>query len=167
MSNRAALLADQMEGSRDWTLRLLSDVDGEDWLYQPLTAGHHILWICGHLAVAEHLLVITRCLGGGPPDESFADHFPIGQPVKNAGEHDWPTTEAVLEKMDATHAEVIQAIRGMNSELLEKPAYGLNGAEHPHYKTVAGAVAHCSRHEAFHAGQIAMLRRLRGKSFLR
>lgn len=167
MSSRAKLLADQMEGSRDWTLRLVADVEHDDWLFQPFGGGHHILWLCGHLAVAEHLLVITRCLEGDPPDAEFAAHFAIGQPIKSRVEHNWPTPAAVREKMDATHGEVIEAIRDMSDSVLDKPAYGLNGAEHPHYKTVAGAVAHCSRHEGFHAGQIAMLRRLRGKSFLR
>ena len=167
MSDRAALLADQVEVSRDWTLRLLADVAGDDWLYQPFEGGHHILWLAGHLAVAEQLLVITRCLGGDPPDAEFAAHFGIGGPVKSATEHDWPTPETVLSMMDSTHAKVMAAIKIMSDELLDQPAYGLNGAEHPHYKTVAGAIAHCARHEGFHAGQIAMLRRLRGKAFLR
>ena len=114
MGDRAALLADQVEVSRDWTLRLLADVEGDDWLYQPFDGGHHILWLAGHLAVAEHLLVITRCLDGDPPDAEFAAHFGIGGLVKSAGEHDWPAPDVVRSKMDATHGEVVAAIAGMS-----------------------------------------------------
>ena len=55
----------------------------------------------------------------------------------------------------------------MSDAKLSEPAYGKDGAPHPHYTRVAGAVGHASRHEAFHAGQIALLRRLLGKQFLR
>ena len=47
------------------------------------------------------------------------------------------------------------------------PAFGKDGGKHPHYDTKLEAIGHISRHEAFHAGQLATLRRLLGKSFLR
>ena len=55
----------------------------------------------------------------------------------------------------------------MDDALLAERAYGADGARHPHYDDKSGAVSHCNRHEAFHAGQIATIRRLLGKSFLR
>ena len=56
----------------------------------------------------------------------------------------------------------------MSDSLLDEPAFGADGkSPHPHYKDKRGAVAHCNRHEAFHAGQLAMIRRLLGKTFLR
>jgi hypothetical protein len=55
----------------------------------------------------------------------------------------------------------------MSDSLLAEAAFGGDGKPHPHYKDKCGVVAHCNRHEAFHAGQIAMIRRLLGKSFLR
>ena len=50
---------------------------------------------------------------------------------------------------------------------LARPASGKDGNPHQHYQTVRGAVTHCNRHEAFHAGQLALIRRLLGKPFLR
>jgi hypothetical protein len=69
--------------------------------------------------------------------------------------------------MDEMHRGTLEAIAGMTDALLAQPAWGKDGAPHPHYKTKLGAVTHCARHEAFHAGQLALIRRLRGKSFLR
>ncbi len=163
----ADMLAEQIDGSRDWTLKLLADVDGSDWGFQPGEGLHHIAWLCGHLAVAEHLLVLTRCLDGDPPGEAFASHFPIGEPVRKIGDHPFPSPEDILRQMAATHGEVLAAVRGMTDEQLAEPCYGKDGTTHPHYTTKCGALAHCARHEAFHAGQIAVLRRLMGKPFIR
>jgi uncharacterized damage-inducible protein DinB len=127
----------------------------------------HFLWICGHLAVAERLLVQIRCLDGTDADPEFTAHFPIGGPVKSAEEHDYPSPEVVRTKMDEIHAQVLSAIRGMSEAQLDEPCYGKDGSIHPHYKTKRQAIAHCARHEGFHAGQIAMIRRLMGKAFLR
>ena len=146
---------------------LIADLAGDDWTFQPAAGMGHALWLCGHLAMAEHLLVITRCLDGEAPDRSLRQHFPIGQPVKSVAEHDYPSPQVIQQKMVTTHAEVLASIRGLSDAVLAEPAYGQDGSRHPHYTTKLEAIAHCARHESFHAGQIATLRRLMGKAFLR
>jgi len=165
----ADFLAEQFDGSRDWTLRLIADLRGDNWTFQPGPGLAHPLWLCGHLASSENLLIHVRCLGTkGILETSFADHFPIGGPVKSAAEHDYPPVAAVLDTMKAVHEKTLQAIRGMSDALLAEPAFAADGkSPHPHYRDKGGVAAHCSRHEAFHAGQIAVIRRLLGKSFLR
>ena len=163
----AEVLAEQLDGSRDWTIKLIADLEGDQWTFQPAEGVQHALWICGHLAVAEHLLVLTRSLGRGEPDAEFAKHFPVGAPVRSGRDDDHPSPQVVRARMDGTHAQVLEAIRSMSEEQLAARCYGKDGTTHPHYTTNRGAIAHCSRHEGFHAGQIAMLRRLMGKSFLR
>ncbi len=167
MSVAGNLLADQLDGTRDWTLKLIADIAGDEWTYQPAEGVQHALWLCGHLAVAEHLLVLTRALGGSPPDAELVKCFPIGSVVVDPGEIALPSPASVRAKMDATHAEVLAGIRGMSDEQLSKPCMGAEGKPHPHYRTNLEAISHCDRHEAFHAGQIAMLRRMMGKAFLR
>ena len=56
------LIAD-LEGTRDWTRRLIADLAGDDWAYQPAPGLAHPLWTCGHLACAQNLLVHVRVLG--------------------------------------------------------------------------------------------------------
>ncbi len=161
------LLADQLDGTRLWTLKLIADLKGDDWTFQPAPGLAHPLWLCGHMAGSQHLLIHVRCLGKGLLDESFTRHFPIGGPVKSAKEHAYPSVETVLSTMAEVHAKTLTAVRSMSEALLDEPAFGGDGKPHPHYKDKRGVVAHCNRHEAFHAGQIAMIRRLQGKSFLR
>ncbi len=165
----ADFLAQQLDGSREWTLKLMADLKGDDWTFQPGPGLAHPLWICGHLTSSENLLVQVRCLGNkGPLDTTFSEHFPMGGPVKSTREHDYPPLATVLDTMKKVHEQTLQAIRGMSDALLAEPAFAADGKSlHPHYRDKAGVVAHCSRHEAFHAGQLALIRRLLGKSFLR
>lgn len=163
----ATWLAREVDDTRDWTLRLLADMDGDDWVFSPGPGLPHALWLCGHMAVAQHLLVHVRCLDSGVLKEDVLKHFPIGGDVKSPTEYDYPLAARIRKIMDEVHAETVSAIKGMSETLLAEPAFGLNGAPHPHYTDKAGAVAHCSRHEAFHAGQLATIRRLLGKPFLR
>ncbi len=85
----------------------------------------------------------------------------------SGGPHDYPPSERILEVMADTHSKTLAAVRGMSDELLAQSAFGKDGAIHPHYTDKLGAVSHCARHEAFHAGQLATIRRLLGKPFLR
>ncbi len=161
------VLASQLDGTRDWTLKLLADFEGDDWVFQPAPGLAHALWLCGHLAVSQHLLIHVRCLGRGLLDDSFVSNYPIGGPVPATSEHGYPDSEHVRKVMADVHAQTLAAVRSMSDKLLAEPAFGKDGALHPHYRDKLGAVTHCMRHEAFHAGQLAMIRRLRGKAFLR
>jgi len=163
----AEALALQLDGAREWTLRLLADLHGNDWVFQPGPGLAHPLWICGHLAVSQHVLIHVRCLGRPLLDESFVSHYPIGGPISPTSEHGYPDSEHVLRVMADVHAATLAAVRRMSEELLAEPAYGKDGEPHPHYRDKLGAVSHCARHEAFHAGQLALIRRLLGKPFLR
>lgn len=165
--NAAEVLADQIRRTREWTLLLLADWQGEDWTFQPVAGLQHALWICGHLAAAQDLLLFQRCLGRGRLDPAFAAHFRIGGPVPSAAEYNWPAPHEVRRQMDAMQEATLAAVQGLNDAFLAEPAYGKDGSRHPHYDTRLGAISHLHRHEAFHAGQLAMLRRLLGKPFLR
>ncbi len=165
---QAELLAEQLVDTRDWTLKLIADLSGDDWRFQPAAGLAHPLWICGHLASAQDTLIHTRCLGGGVLDRTFKSHFPLGAAVKSCQEYDYPPVDEVLAVMADVQAKTVDAVRGMNDALLAEPAFGADGqTPHPHYKDKCGAVSHSVRHEAFHAGQLATVRRLLGKPFLR
>lgn len=161
------LLAEQLDGSRQWTLMLLADMNGDDWTHQPGPGLAHALWICGHLTSAQNTLIHVRCLGTPALDDSFKAHFALGKPVASATEHAYPSVDAVRATMDEVHQKTLSAIRSMSDAVLDEPASGAEGRPHPHYSDKRGAVAHCNRHEAFHAGQLATIRRLLGKPFLR
>lgn len=161
------VLARQLDDTRDWTLKLLADLKGDDFSFQPAPGLAHVRYLLGHLAVSQDVLIHARCLGKGLPDPAFAAHFPIGGAIKATSEYAYPPVDKLLAVMAETQAKTLTAVRGLSDSLLSEPAYGKDGAPHPHYQDKLGAVSHCARHEAFHAGQIATIRRLLGKPFLR
>lgn len=161
------VLAGQLDGTREWTRKLIADLRGEDWSYQPGPGLAHARYLIGHLAVSQDVLIHVRCLGKSILDEAFARHFPIGAPVRSVQDYAFPPVEEILERMASVHARTLAAVRGMSESLLAEAAWGKDGTAHPHYRDKLGAVSHCERHEAFHAGQIATIRRLVGKAFLR
>ena len=161
------VLAEQIGGTRDWTLKLLADLAGDDWIWQPQPGFQHALWICGHLACAQELLLFQRCLGRTVLDPDFLGHFPIGRAIKSGSEHDWPDPAVVREKMDEMQTTTLETVATLDDGLLAEPAFGQDGATHPHYDTKLGAISHVARHEAFHAGQLATIRRMLGRVFLR
>lgn len=164
----ADVLCHQLELTRDWTNRLIADLRGDDWSFQPAPGLAHPHYLIGHLAVSQHVLVFVRCLGSPLLPDSFTAHFPIGAAIRATCEHNYPPLADVLRVFEETHTATIGAVRDMSDELLLEPAYAADGiSPHPHYRDKLGAVSHCGRHEAFHAGQIGTIRRLRGKSFLR
>ena len=77
-------LIESIEGSRDWTLKLVADLSGDDWTFQPADGLQHALWLCGHLASSQQTLVLMRCLGREKSDAEFMAHFPLGGSVKSA-----------------------------------------------------------------------------------
>lgn len=168
MGKTGELLAVQMDGTREWTLKLIADLKGDDWSFQPRPGLGHPLFLCGHLAVSQNLLVHVRCLKASVLSDDFAGHFGIGKDVLSTKDHRFPSVETVLTTLHDVHRKTLAAVRGMSEDLLAEPAFAADGkSPHPHYRDKCGAVTHCFRHEAFHAGQLATIRRLLGRNFLR
>lgn len=77
----ADLLAQQMDDTRDWTLKLLDDLQGDDWTFQPRPGMAHALWLCGHLAFAQ--------MFHSPQNESQAMRFQYLDKTSLIVDEDW------------------------------------------------------------------------------
>ncbi|MBK8914336.1 MAG: DinB family protein [Phycisphaerales bacterium] len=162
------VLAQNLDDTRRWTLLLLADFAGDDWSFAPGPGLAHATWLCGHLAVSQDTLIHVRVLGKGVLGADFRAHFPIGGDVLSTAQHRYPPIAEIRAVMDDVHAQSLAAVRAMDEALLAQPAFAADGkSPHPHYRDKLGVIQHTARHEAFHGGQLALLRRLRGKRFLR
>jgi uncharacterized damage-inducible protein DinB len=125
-----------------------------------------VAWQVGHLAAAQASLVQTRCFDKPieqciPP--AWKELFGIGSaPSPDAATY--PSTTELREHFDRVHAESVDLIATLSPAELEQPP---GPRPHPMFNTKRGALATAFTHEAFHAGQIALLRRLLGKPPLR
>lgn len=161
-----ALLTDRLIAARNWTNSLLADVDESRWFNPPAEGLGHVAWQVGHLASSQIILVHMRCFGKQYADcapNEFQKLFGRGStPV--ADSKAYPPIRAIRSFFDRTQAECLAMIATLPASELDKPA----GVEpHPMFTHKAGAIGMAAMHEAFHAGQIALIRRLQGKAPLR
>jgi hypothetical protein len=164
---RAELLAEQLAGTRDWLLAIIADFAGDDWFFQPAPGAQHALWLCGHAASSQDTLVFQRCLGTAVLDAGFKQHFAPGDAIRSCDPADWPTPDAVLAEMAGMHDRTLAAVRQLTDADLAKPAAGKDGGRHPHYDTVQGAISPSGPPRSLPRGQLALIRRMLGKKFLR
>jgi len=160
------LLIERLESARDWTTGLIADIDESLWFKSPAPGVQHVAWQLGHLAASQVVLVHNRCLNIPQTDvisDAFIRQFGRGSKPTD-GPAGYPPLTEIRRTFDAVHLDALQKIRSIPEADLNLPAYG---DPHPRFKTRAEAVGMAAMHESFHAGQIALTRRLFGKAALR
>ena len=148
--------------ARKYTLRFLDALPTADWFRMPSEGITHIGWQVGHLAFSQYRLALERIRGPKPDDtnlfsESFLKSFgrdsvPDPDPTR------CPSPAEIRAVFDRIHERVL-------AELPDVPDATLDEAPvKPHMlcKTKLECLHWCSHHEAVHAGQIGLIRRLLG-----
>jgi hypothetical protein len=139
------------------------NVDGltqSDSLIQPSPAGNCLNWVAGHLlCVYENVLPL---LGQKPVmDAGTLKHYDRGSaPIKRAA--DAMELSQIMTAWDEASERIDTGLAGLTSEALEAPAPFSPGGD-PN-ETVRSLLTTILFHQAYHAGQIGMLRRMAGKN---
>jgi hypothetical protein len=166
--SRLQLATLQIVAARNYTLGLLEDVKPEDWFRLPAGGVTHIAWQVGHLAFGEYALALKRTRGARADDEelmpeTFVRLFGKGsEPSDDASKY--PNIDAVRAVLDRVHEQTLAEIATFSEDELDDAA---PPPAHPAFTTKLEALLYCARHEALHAGQIGLLRRLLGYKSLR
>jgi hypothetical protein len=157
-----SLAIEQIVFARDYTVRLLDQTEVADWFRLPPGGITHIGWQVGHLAMAEYRLALERIRGPKPEDadlisEAFLLLFarrsvPAMEPGK------YPSPVEIRAVLDRVHAQALRELKELDENELEQPVL----KSHPLVKTKLWSLVWCAQHEAVHAGQIGLLRRLLG-----
>lgn len=132
--------------------------DAECLLQMP-GGGSTVNWIAGHLLSTRNALL--GMLGADPvwADPRAADYGRGTQPVTDAGQG-VPCAE-ILGEFVASQEPLLAALAELTPEQLAQPApFSPAGRKDETVGTLLPALAF---HEAYHAGQIGLLRRLAGK----
>jgi len=111
---------------------------------RPVPGAHSIREIVQHLAAWEDTLL--RRLAGEPLREPAEGDWPR---AATAGEDEW---QALLGRLDERARRLRDAVSALDDAGLDEPPYPGTATR---YATLHGAV----QHTAYHAGQIALLRR--------
>jgi hypothetical protein len=148
--------------SRNYTLRLIDATPREDWFRQPAGGVTHVAWQVGHLAMAQYRLGMERIRGRRSDDadlisDEFLQQFGKGsRPDADAAA--FSSAEAIKTVFDRVHQRLLQELPSLPDSELDQPVL----KPHPLVKTKWWALLWLAQHEAVHAGQIGLVRRLLG-----
>jgi len=160
--SEAARLVDQFQRAHDgdpWhgspLKTILADVKAPQAARTPPNGAHSIWELVLHITAWRN--ETTRRATGAPAGEpAEGDYPPVGDPTAAR----WT---AALAALDASHARLVDAVRGMSDADLLKPTNDPRnrplGTGVTYYELFHGIV----QHDAYHAGQIAILKRTLGE----
>jgi hypothetical protein len=153
------LLCFQVRTARDGAQKAAAGMSHADSLVRPQPAGNSFNWVVGHLlATYDQLLprlgqpavrpdgALARYARGAPPMAHDEDALPLDQLLR-----DWATS---CGRVDAGIATL------SSKRLAERVLDGPSGDPN---ETVASMLALVCFHQAYHVGQLGLLRRVAGK----
>ena len=124
---------------------ILSGVTAEQAAARPIANAHSIWELILHIAGCEDEFM--RRLGGMQINEPEEGDFPV---VADTSEEAWRRT---LARFDETHRGLIEAISALTDERLSETVAGKD-------YTVEYMLHGLTRHHVYHAGQIALLKKV-------
>ncbi len=164
---RLQIAESRIQFARGFVQQFLEGLTPDEWFWTPPGFVTHIAWQVGHIASSQYGLCLFRMRGRTAADETLLpqaiwDSFKIGSTPVAGAEHNPPVAQ-ILEIFSAVQAHVFRELAAKTDQDLDVPLE----KPHPAFTTVLGGIEYSPLHEMVHAGQIAMLRRLMGKSFKR
>ena len=142
------LLLTQYQASHRVLHRNLDGIHHEESLKAPKDGGNCLNWVLGHLVSTRNL--VLDLLGQRPvmsPEEAQAYRQEGGDPAR------FLKLEDLKLALDRSQEAINTGFQKLSSEAANTPAYG---------STVGGMLAVLSFHEAYHGGQVGIIRRALG-----
>jgi uncharacterized damage-inducible protein DinB len=138
----------------------ISDQEANGCFVEPLNS---IKWLAGHLLWAQRSLVR---IGGANVEIPWTGHFLSGpgstEEERNMPKGEFPTIEQIREKWNETSPVIREGLANLPHAALNSVVEFRHPIT-PFDNTVAGLWAFINDHQAYHIGQIGILRRAIGK----
>lgn len=135
--------------------RLVGDWSATDWLFRD-SAGHDARWIVGHVAIQRRRVATWVRIPCTPVDWEGA--FQRGSSSSAVPDHVAP--RMLVTACHEAHAHMMLGWHTLTEAALEQPL-GRNLPDGS--STIGGAIRFLAWHEAYHLGQLGLLRRMIGK----
>jgi uncharacterized damage-inducible protein DinB len=153
--SEAARIADQLRRAfsgdawhGDSVFEILEDVNAAQAAAHPSKKAHSIWELVLHIAAWDS--AVLRRLGGAAVELSDAENFP---PVTDASEAEWRKALADVRRV---HEALVAAVAALPDSRLDQIVPGKKSAHYTFYYMLHGVV----QHELYHAGQIALLKKM-------
>ena len=132
----------------DSVFEILEGVTAAQASARPIKNAHTISELVLHIAAWDN--AVLRRLGGVAVELSDAQNFPT---VTDASESAWRKAVAEVRRV---HDELVEAVSVLPGSRLDEKVPGKEGAHYTFYYMLHGVV----QHELYHAGQIALLKKM-------
>jgi len=138
----------------------INDDEANKCIVEPLNS---IKWLAGHLLWAQRSLIR---IGGAQVEIPWTGHFLTAQgsteEERKMPKGEFPTIEQIRNKWNETSVAIREGLANLPEEALNAVIEGRHPVT-PFDNTVAGLWAFINDHQAYHIGQIGILRRALGK----
>jgi uncharacterized damage-inducible protein DinB len=156
--SECARLADQIrrafEGEAwhgDPLLEILKDVKAKQAAARPIKNAHTIWELVLHIAAWDG--AVLRRTGGKAAKVSDKQNFPL---ITDKSEAAW---QSALARLKRTHDDLVKAVAEFPDSRLQEQVPGKTAKYYNYFYMFSGIV----QHELYHAGQIAVLKKLRSR----
>ncbi len=132
---------------------VLQDVDDQELDHRASEHVNHLHWL------ATHLLAIRMGLRsfGGLSEDNSMQHF-LGKSISDIQEY--PPLSEIKEKWNGISSDILKGLQHMNAEQLEGEAPVQVPVSD---RTLGGYLGFLMHHEAYHLGQMGILRKYMGQ----
>jgi uncharacterized damage-inducible protein DinB len=158
--NSIDLVRDNLLKSRERVLLRIEDMREHAMVFPTRNGGAHTLWVLGHLAYIETLVVRTFMLGEANPLAAWENVFD-GEDV-SADAHVFPPFDDVLAKCRETRAATIALANSLTEDGLDRTCIQAPKGFEDTFGTYRLCLQYAADHWYMHRGQLADARRAAG-----
>lgn len=131
----------------------------EESLIQPQPAGNCLNWVVGHLVVAYQMVLPLLGRTGVFPENKLKRYERHSRPLTNHAEA--LPLDDLLGAFDEATENLVSGLANLGPGQLDGPAPRSSADDPP--ETIGALLANILFHQAYHAGQMGLLRRIAGK----
>ncbi|MBN2432427.1 MAG: DinB family protein [Acidobacteria bacterium] len=151
------LIGDNLQKSAARVLAHIEDMRAHATVAPTSAGGCHTLWVLGHLAYIEGLVIHTFMLGRPNPLAHWEPLFDAGEPSGQVG--DFPPFDEVLATCRAMRQSTIQLLDGFSEEGLDQASARVPPGWADTFGTYRLCFQYVADHGYMHRGHLADARR--------
>jgi uncharacterized damage-inducible protein DinB len=154
------LIRDNLKKSRDRVLARVEDMREHCMVFPTSNGGCHTLWVLGHLAYIEALVIRTFMLGEANPLADWEAVFDGAEVSADAGQ--FPTFEQTLAKSREVRESTLEFLASLSEDDLDKTSARVPAGFADTFGTYRLCLQYVADHWYMHRGQLADARRAAG-----
>lgn len=156
------LIRENLERSADRVLARIEEMREHCYVPPTVNGGGHTLWVLGHLAYIEGLVVQRFMLGEVNPLAEWEALFDGSEVSANPA--DYPPFDDVLADCRDLRARTLSLLASLTEDDLDRPAAGCPEGHEATFGTRRRCLQYVADHWYMHRGQLADARRAAGRA---